>query len=51
VVLVDFAAGDRGFEVVAAAIGVEGAEQAVLGDDLAQADEAAHGALFVDQES
>ena len=49
-VRVDLAAGDRGLEVVAAAVGIERAEQAVLADDLAQRREAAHGAFLLDEE-
>ena len=47
---VDPAAGDRGVEVVAAAVGVERTEQALLGDHLGQRPEARGGALLRDQE-
>jgi hypothetical protein len=50
VVLVDLAASGRGLEVMAAAIGVEGAEQAMLVDYRTRACETTHRALFLDQE-
>jgi hypothetical protein len=49
-ILVDRAAGLGREEVVAAAIGVERAEQAMLGHHLAQRHEAAHRPLLLDQE-
>jgi hypothetical protein len=48
--LVDLAAGLGGVEVVAAAIGVERAEQAVRRDRLGQAEEARHRPFLRDQE-
>ena len=47
---VDPAAGDRGVEIVAAAVGVERAEEAAVGDHLGERPEARGGALLRHQE-
>ena len=46
----DFAAGLGGVKVMAAAVGVEGAEQAMLGNDLAQRREGRGGSFLFDQD-
>lgn len=48
--LVDLAARLRGMEIVRAAIGVEGAEEALRGDRLEQPEEARHRPFLLDQE-